>query len=182
LLYFGEEGFGWINGQGEQRSATPQFCGKPVIDVVAAGKSLYAITSEGLEIYSARLCQTGAVGIHAATCVTRTAGKLVVGGRHGLSVHDITDALYPKCRLLLDGIDVRRVARPLGSEAGTVLASLYDDSALLLNVAGSALQETAAFSKAPWFAGCLRLGNLLVRIGSNGSSLVISRFGASTAI
>lgn len=178
LLYFGEEGFGWIDRQGEQRSDQPRCCSKPIIDVTTAGRSLYAVAHAGLESYSAGLCQTGTVAIRGATCITRSAGKLIVGGRHGLSVYDNTDALQPKCGPAVDGISVKRVARPLGSEAGTILASLEDGSALLLNVAGSAIQETAAFAEAPWFDGCLRLGDLLVRIGSNGTSLDVSRFGA----
>jgi hypothetical protein len=182
LLHFGENGFGWIDGLTGQRSAPMRCCGKPIHNATSAGSSLYAVTDDGLEIYSTGLCQTGAVAIPDARCVTRTAGKLVVGGRHGLSVHDITEAYRPKCGPYLDGIDVRRVARPLGSESGSVLASLYDGSAVLLNIAGSEIQQTASFQQAPWFAGSLRLGDLLVRIGSNGRSLEISRFAASGVV
>ena len=182
LLYFGEEGFGWINAKGQQRTALPQCCNKPIVDAASAGKSLYAVTDEGLEIYSAGFCKLGAVAAPEATCVTRTSGKLVVGGRKGLCVHDITDAARLKCGQSLDDVDVKKVARPLGSEAGTVLASLYDGSALLLNIAGSKIHETAAFALAPWFDGALKLDDLLVRIGSNESSLEISRFAASTII
>lgn len=183
LLYFGEEGFGWINDRGEQQRATLSRCSsKPIVDVTSAGRSLYAVGEDRLEIYSAGLCLTASEPLHGARCVTRTAGKLVVGGRQGLCVHDITDALHPRCGPSLGGLDVKQVARPLGSEAGTILASLEDGSALLLNIASSAIQETAAFPQIPWFGGCLRLGELLVRIGSNGRSLDVGRFAAAGVV
>jgi hypothetical protein len=182
LLYFGDDGFGWIDSQGGQKPALPQCCSKPVSAAASAGKYLYTIADEGLEIYSTGLCKLGGVAIQDAACITRTANRLVIGGRHGLSVHDITDPLHPRCGPSLEKIAVKTVARPLGSEAGSVLASLYDGSALLLNVAESEIHETAAFSHAPWFAGALRLDDLLVRVGSNGSSLDINRFAASTIV
>lgn len=182
LLYFGEEGFGWLDGKGQQRSALPQCCSRPIVDAVSAGKQLCAVTDEGLEIYSAGLCKLGALAAPEATCVARTSGKLVVGGRKGLSVHDITNPARPKRGPQLDDVDVRKVARPLGSAAGTILASLYDGSALLLTIAGSEIDETAAFAQAPWFDGVLKLDDLLVRIGSNRSSLEIGRFAASGVV
>jgi hypothetical protein len=182
LLYFGEGGFGWIYANGQQRPALSQCCSKPIVDAAAAGASLYAITDEVLQIYSAGFCKLGAVAAPEATCVSRTAGKLVVAGRKGLSVHDITDAARPKCGPSLCDIDVQKVARPLGSEAGTILASLYDGSALLLNIAGTEIHKTAAFAKAPWFVGGLKLDDLLIRIGGNGRSVDINRFAASTIV
>jgi hypothetical protein len=182
LLYFGEDGFGWIDGLTGQRPAPTRCCAKPIHDVTSAGRSLYAVTDEGLDVYSPGLCQMGAVAIAGARCVTRTTGKLVVGGSQGLSVHDIAEGRRPKCGPSLDGMDVKRVARPLGSEAGSVLASLNDGSAVLLNIARSEIQQTASFPQAPWFANSLRLGDLLVRIGSNGRSLEISRFAASAVV
>ena len=82
----------------------------------------------------------------------------------------------------MEGIDVRGVIRPLGSEVGTILASLQDGSARLLRVAGNELEEAACFAQAPWFVGSARVGNVLVRIGKNGRSLDVSRFGDSQVI
>jgi hypothetical protein len=182
LLFFGEDGFGWINGQGERKPNTAECYPNPILDVTAAAHVFYAVTSEGLEIYSTRLCKANVIAFDGGKCLARTAGKLVVGGRRGLFVYDIEDALHPSCGPSLEGVDVRAATRPLGSEAGTILASLEDGSARLLRIAGSELEETARFAQAPWFVGCARLGDLLVRIGKDGRSLAVSLFGKSQVI
>lgn len=178
LLHFGDEGFGWIDAEG-RRSAPSHCCNKPVLDATPAGRSLYALVDTGLATFSASLCQTSLLPMEDARCLTRTAGKLVIGGRRGLSVRDVPAACHPQAGASLDGIDVKRVARPLGSGPGVILASLADGSARLLDVADSSVQETAAFRRSPWFDGSVRLRDVLIRIGSNGRSLDISRFAAS---
>jgi hypothetical protein len=182
VLFFGEDGFGWIDGQGERKPGAAECRANPILDAIAAAHVLYAVTSEGLEIYSTRLCKADAIAFDGGRCLARTAGKLVVGGHRGLFVYDTKDALHPRCGPSLKGIDVRAAMRPLGSEAGTILASLEDGSARLLRVAGSELEETASFAQAPWFVGNARLGELLVRIGKDGRSLDVSRFGESQVI
>lgn len=182
LLFFGEDGFGWIDGQGEHKPGAAECRANPILDATAAAHVLYAVTSEGLEIYSTRLCKADAMAFDGGRCLARTAGKLVVGGRRGLFVYDTKDALHPRRGPSLEGIDVRAAMRPLGYEAGTILASLEDGSARLLRVAGSELEETASFAQAPWFVGNARLGELLVRIGKDGRSLDVSRFGESQVI
>jgi len=182
LLFFGEDGFGWIDSQGERRPGPAPCHAHPILDAAAAAHLLYAITSDSLEVYSTRLCQVNAIAFDGGRCLARTAGKLVVGGSSGLYVYDTQDARRPECGPSLQGIDVKAVMRPLGSRAGTILALLEDGSARLLRVAGSEIEETATFAQAPWFVGSARLGDILVRIGQDKRSLDVSRFGDSQVI
>jgi hypothetical protein len=182
LLFFGEDGFGWIDNQGELKPCAAECRKNPILDATAATHVLYAVTNESLEIYSTRLCKAGALAFDGGRSLARTAGKLVVGGRRGLFVYDTEDAIRLTCGPFLEGIDVCAVKRPLGSEAGTILASLEDGSARILRVTGSELEETASFADPPWFVGNARMGNLLVRIGKDRISLDVSRFGKSQVI
>ncbi len=177
LLFFGEDGFGWIDGNGVRKQAVAGCQSLPILDAAASSKGLYALTKESLETYSTRLCKANEIAMDGCRSLARAPGKLVVGGRGGLFVYDTINPLYPISGPWLEGIDVRTVIRPLGYDAGTVLASLHDGSARLFYVAGYEIEETASFPESPWFVDSARMGELLLRIGKDRRSLDVSRFG-----
>jgi hypothetical protein len=182
LLFFGDDGFGWIDGQGRRTPSAAECCSNPILDATAAGQALYAVTAEGLEIYTASLCKAGAMAVKGGRSLVRMGRRLVVGGRKGLSLYDTEDPFHPGHEESVGDLDVRAVMRPMGTGAETILASLEDGSARLLRVTGDKFAETATYAQAPWFAGSVRMGELLVRIGSDGRSLDVSQFGHSEVI
>lgn len=54
---FGEDGFGWIDGQGVRKPNAASCQSTPILDAVASSNELYALTNDSLETYSTRLCK-----------------------------------------------------------------------------------------------------------------------------
>jgi hypothetical protein len=182
LLCFGDDGFSWIDDQGKRTPTAAECCGNPILDATDVGQALYAVTTEGLEIYATELCKAGVIAVKGGRSLVRMGRRLVVGGRKGLSLYDTGDPFHPSHQASVGDLDVRSVMRPMGTDADTILASLEDGSARLLRVTGDEIAETATYAQAPWFAGSIRMGELLVRIGTDGRSLDVSRFGQSEVI
>lgn len=178
LLVYGDFGFGWIDSQGRRPGASG--CEVPgIVDAAVAGDALYALTDEALEVYSPRLCRLRATRMEGARSLAITAGKIVIGGPRGVSVHDPVACQRESSWV---GGAVTGVARPLGVPEGSVLATLEDGSARLLRVTDGGLEEAARFPRTPWFVDAARVGDLLVTLGGNGATLDIRQFGATGAV
>jgi hypothetical protein len=182
LLHYGENGFGWIDREGNQRPYQAGCCVNPVLDAAIAGQLLYTITKEGLEIYSKNLCQIAMIHIEGAHSLVQTGGKLVIAGNCGIQIYDISEPRVPKMVSSREVIDIRSLTRPLGAAAGTVLAILKDGSARFFRFNDKTMDETAHFARAPWFTGSVRLNGLLLQPGQNGNSIDISKFGRTAVI
>ena len=102
----------------------------------------------------------------------RVGNRLVVGGAEGVSVVDLdASGLGAPRRFPLDGGAVVGLERRPRSDGGTVLATLDDGSARMLDVTPNGDVETRArYPNPPWFAGSARLGNVLVRVAGDGQS------------
>jgi hypothetical protein len=181
VLVFGENGFEWIDLRGE-RQAGPSSCETgSIIDAACSSRAFYSVTAEGLQVYSARLCKTSTIEIEGARSIALTTGIIIVGGRRGLSVFDANEPLQHR-NTCAEDLSVSRVLRPLGAQPGTILAVLKNGSARLFQISRGDPKEIARFKEVPWFADSTRLGDLLLRIGRDRSSLVISRFGEARLV
>jgi hypothetical protein len=184
LLHYGEDGFGWIDSEGNQRPHQAGCCANPILDAAVTGQLLYAITKEGLEIYSKSLCRIASVNVKGVHSLVQTGGKLVIAGMRCIYVYDIREPRVPKMVSSHEGIDIRirSLIRPLGAAAGTVLAILEDGSGRFFQFHDKTMEETAHFSRVPWFTGSVRFNGLLVQPGQNRNSIDISKFGRTAVI
>jgi hypothetical protein len=182
LLHYGDNGFGWIDRDGGEQPHSSGCCVNPILNAAVRGRVLYAITGEGLEIYSKKLCRIALVRIEGAHALAQTGGKLVIAGACGIYIYDTSEPHRPRMVSSHEDIPIRSLTRPLGAGAGTVLAILEDGSARLFQFHGKKLEEMAYFSQAPWFTGSVRLNGLLLKPGQNGSSIDISKFGGTAVI
>ena len=177
LLFFGDEGFGQIDRHGRQTTVTMDCSPAPVLDAEGNAMGIYTITSNELIIYSIGLCKMSSTSLERCRSLLLAGGKLVVGGKDGLRVYDISDLRQPASVTFLEGLNVTKVLRSPLMEPGGFLAILEDGTAKSFWWNGEQLIETASYNQAPWFAESLRISGMLVRIGEGRARLDLYRFG-----
>jgi hypothetical protein len=143
---------------------------------------LYALTEQGLEIYSKQLVRTGTVEMPGNRKVARVGGKLALGGRDGLSIYDLREIFQPVCDTVSDCLDGMRVERFVTREQNRLLALMEDGTAKSIQWTENGLQETATYGQIPWFAESIRLGTLVVMPGKDRTRLELYRYGATNVI
>jgi hypothetical protein len=182
VMAYGREGLVRVD-QGGLHRATVDSCVMPnVLSAAAAGDVFYALTDAALEVYDGRLCRLGRApleGSHdAARSIACAGSALAIGGLEGLAVFDSHDPMTPQRRAKAQ-IAVRRLSTPpmrTGFDAA-VVAELEDGSACLLLLDDHDIEEVARYPVSPWFTGCVRLGDLLIRPDSSGAGLELLSIG-----
>jgi hypothetical protein len=88
LLVFGKEGVECIDRSG-RRSGTVAKCElSSILDAAGDRQALYALTDEGVDVYSKRLCRIGAVPLEGGQCLARVGRTFVAGARRGLTIFE----------------------------------------------------------------------------------------------
>ncbi|HUI85660.1 MAG TPA: hypothetical protein VLY21_00700 [Nitrososphaerales archaeon] len=181
LILYGEEGLRMVDNEGRIVTVTEECQAEGVVTAAAGSQLVYAASSREIGVYSPRLCKLGAVQAQDIRSLVQVGGRLVAAGPRGLAVYDLSDPGRPALEAMHEMGRVSRLTRPLAGEPASFLALSDDGSAKLMRLATrkGQLEELAKFPRAPWFADAVRLGNTLVTIGEDGSSLEIGRFGPS---
>lgn len=183
LLVFGDEGVELIDRAGERRTAAGECALGAVRDAAGDGRALCALTGEGVEFYSARLCRTGLAPVDGGRSLARVAGRLVVGGARGLT---LLEPRNPERGLreglpLLEDVCVAVVRPTPPGEAGSFVATFDDGTSGLFRLSGEDAEQIARFPGTPWYAEAVRLGALLARPGVDRRSVDFYRFGESSS-
>ena len=179
LLAYGEHGFSWIDEAGRMRAHETE-CEFGAIRAAAIGaKDVYALCGNSAAVLSHALCRRGEIPADGVSSLAVTADRLVLGGGNGVATRTLSRSRHDA---FWHGGEVREVRRPIGYEAGTILATLRDGSARLLRLEEHGIEEIASYPVAPWFARAARIGNLLLTAGPDAQTLILHQFGESTAI
>jgi hypothetical protein len=182
LLVFGQEGVEWIDRSG-RRSGTVAKCElSSILDAAGDRQALYALTDEGVDVYSKRLCRIGAVPLEGGQCLARVGRTLVAGARRGLTIFETAKPRHLRGERFLEDTSVRAARSTLVGEAGTFVVVPEDGTAQLLRFNQERLEEIARYSGTPWFIETVRLGDCMVKIGADRMSLDTYRFGESSVI
>jgi hypothetical protein len=178
LVYFGDEGIGAIDRRGRRQTAAPaDGAAGPVLDAAADPDWLYALTAQGLDVYSRDFRKQGAVTMDGGRSVVRVGHSLAVGGEYGVGLFDTAAAPGPRRTSQFDDVQGTSVLHPLPMEPGSFLATLADGTAKSFQPSEGSLEETAGYARTPWFAESIRLGTVLVTIGEGRAKLDLYRFG-----
>jgi hypothetical protein len=97
-------------------------------------------------------------------------------------VFDTANPRCPQGERFLEDTSVSAVRPTLGGEAGSFVVVPEDGTARLLRFNQGRPEEIARYSGTPWFIETVRLGDLLVKIGVDRTSLDIYGFGESSVI
>jgi hypothetical protein len=182
LLVFGREGLDWIDRSG-RRDAFPAGCGPaPVLDAAASRQELYALTAESLEIYSGRLCRLKTIPLAGGCSIVRVGSSLVVGGEQRLNVIEWGDNCRTQNETFIGDGKISAVKPVLAGEAGSFVTEMEDGTARIFRLHQGCPEEIARYSEMPWFLGSVRLGDLLIKIGTDRMSLDVYRFGESKVL
>jgi len=179
ILLFGDGGLQLRDRTGRIVMASSCCEATAVIDAVVSGKWIFALSGHELHVYTPYLCRARSIPLEHGHSAVLVNGKLAVGAAERIHVYDIGDQFVLRQTSSLKVPHLVGVSRPFGAEAGTLLATREDGSALLLSLGADGLQEDAVFPQKPWFDGAVRVGPILVRRAPTDSSLEISRFGPS---
>jgi hypothetical protein len=177
LLAFGPDGFVSIDSDAAMKSIGPECESDAVMDAIAGAGVVYVLTSEALEVRTLRLCRMSGSPVAGGRSMIRAGRRLVVGGRNGLAMYDISEANRPRLETSRDDLNVTALALPPEEHANALLAVLEDRSARILSLHEGRLHETATYSRGPWFADSVRLGRLVVRVGADRLHLNVGLFG-----
>jgi len=79
-------------------------------------------------------------------------------------------------------MEIRELRRESGAPGNEFTALLEDASAHSFRFSNKELQETARYPEPPWFANTMIIGGVVVAIGSSGTTLEVSRLGASATL
>jgi hypothetical protein len=181
LLVYGDGGFYAVASFSRLRPAGRGCDPQLVIDAVAGSDVLYAITTEGLEVFSPQLCRIALTELHpAARTMLRLGNYLLTGGSSGLTVFSMRDRHKPHPQHTLNGLPVTSLALYPAASGGFV-AGLEDGSARLFQLEDGYPVEYGHFSRPPWFASAVRIGRVIgdisedrfsIRLAVRGESLV----------
>ncbi len=177
LLVFGRDGFVSIASDSILTSVGPNCEPYPVVDVVVGSSVAYVLTDATLEVRSPRLCLMSGFPFDGGSCVAQLGRRLIVGGRAGITVYDVSDERRPCLETSQGELDVTSIVIPPDGPADSILAILADGSARMFTISDGRLRESAIYSGTPWFAKSLRIGNLFVQVGSGRLHLKISTIG-----
>jgi hypothetical protein len=179
LLGFGSEGFVSMT---THRVLRPGCCSnaEAITDAIAGPGVLYALGSNGLQIYSPSLQLVGQVPVAAGRRLLRVGRTLIADGAGGMAIFDITQPLSPKQVGAWDGLNVTDLFSPPDVGGRCVVALLATGPAQLFELAvDGTLNSRATYPQVPWFAGSARLGGLLVRLAPGNTTIQVSAFGQS---
>lgn len=182
LLIFGQEGVEWIDRTGQRNAASANCDLRLILDATGDRQALYALTKEGLNIYSKRLCRIGAVPIEGSCSIARVGKKIVIGGQRGLAVFDTENLHSPQGERFVEDMRVSAVRSTLMGDADSFVAVLEDGNARLFRFNQGYPEEIGRYSGTPWFMETVRLGGRIVKIGVDRRCLDIYRFGDSSII
>ena len=179
LLAFGEEGFTWLERL-ERNNGRDLPCETiTVADAAADARVLYALSDNGVAVYSRRLCRIGELPLEGGTSLLRVSKKLIVGGKRGLAVFDVSNPRRPERHATVGNVHIAALAFTPPGETGTFVAMGADESARVFRLNGEQVVEMSHSRRVPWFARTVRVGETLVRIGKDHRNLEMFRFGAS---
>jgi hypothetical protein len=182
LLAYGDDGMAWLDSSGVNAQGCDCGCAEqPVFHNVAAARGhLYAATSRGLEVFSARLRRRVVIPLERVRCVAQTGNTLVVGGKTGLTVFHLEDPSRPEREEHYGAGSVANLVAPPGSSGHQLLVMFEEGPSELLDFGVQGKPQLAStLPVSPWYVGAARVGNFLLRPGSDLSSVVVSYFGKS---
>ncbi|MFO0889697.1 MAG: hypothetical protein U0790_11230 [Isosphaeraceae bacterium] len=180
LIAYGGDGFTRIDGSG--RGASPiGSCGDgPVLDAAADRDSLYALNDRGLTVYSARFCRTGRVRLEGARSLARIDGRLVIGGRRGLVVATPGEGRRPALDASHEDGSFVTIRAGLQAEPGSFLALTEEGDTILFRLDDGGPEEVGSIPGRAWTLDTVRLGDVLVSPGPDGTHLDVRRLGESS--
>ena len=177
LLYSGKNGFGWINNQG-QLNSIPKGCESiPILDAAIEYQKLYAVTNDGLEVYSGSLCKIDMEKIKGCKSILKLDDNILIGGEFGLRMYKGSNIHELIAEYNITGKSISNILRPLGLKYNEFLVLLKDRTAKSFQIIDDKFEETVNFSKTPWFADSIRIGRYLLKIGTGRRSIDILQFG-----
>lgn len=167
LLVYGDGGFYAVANSSGLRPAGRGCDPRLVIDAVAGRDVLYAITADGLEVFSPQLCRVSLTELHhEERAVLRLGNYLLTGGPGGLSVFSMRDRHKPHRQHTLDGLPVTGLAL-YPAASGGFAAVLEGGSARLFQLEDGYPVEYGHFSRVPWFASAVRIGRVIADISED---------------
>ena len=166
LLAYGDEGMQWCNYSNNNRNNTECIC-TPIKDVAAHERNLYAITTEGLHVYSARLCQVAFVKAQDTESIIVLGDKLVMGGKRGLTITNRKD--LQNCHIYMDELNIINLRAANAGEPGLFIAQLADGTAKAFRLSDDAPEVVSDFAEATWQSNAVRLGDLIVKVANDNS-------------
>ena len=178
MLLFGEDGLEVIDSAGARIWSSAK-CGCEPQDVIAAAVGsgwVYAVLREAMHIYTPRLNLVRTMPLDGCRSAVLVSGKLVLAGRNGLSLYDVSQPDDPRPTETDDAVAIVRLEMPLDANPGTFLATGDDGSIRLLRLDGSRFQRRPGFRNDLGLPARCASG-VLIRTAVDGTSLEIRRFG-----
>jgi hypothetical protein len=166
LLAYGNQGMEFC---GNRKLQTANAC-TPVKDVAASRDNLYAVTREGISVYSAKLCKVAAYNLEGAQSILLIGNKIIVGGDDGLSVIEGDNFHHPK-KFKDDG-NITSLRPAFAFEPGLFVAQLSDGTAKAFAFEDGRPQVVADYSQLPWHTSTVKAGDLLLRISQHDNSVL----------
>src|SRR5881409_1642649 len=72
-----------------------------------------------LLLYSKLLCRIGTIPVEEGTSIIRVGSNLVMGGRQGITVFDLSNPRHPQSNRFMENISVTALGSPLGKKTGS---------------------------------------------------------------
>ena len=175
LLAYGDEGMQWCN-HGNNNRNNPNGCVcTPIKEVAAHERSLYAITAEGIQVYSASLCPVVSTKIEHAESIIALGDKLIIGGKRGLTIAHRKDLTH--CHRHLDDLDITNLRVAFAGEPGLFIAQLADGTAKAFRLSENAPEVVSDYAEAPWHSNAISLGDLVVKMANGHSAFDLYQVG-----
>jgi hypothetical protein len=175
LLAYGDEGMQWCNyGNHNRNESTESLC-TPIKNVAAHQRNLYAITSDGLRVYSARLCQIASAKAEHAESVISLGDKLILGGKRGFTIMNRKDLKH--CSSYMDNLEIASLRATFAGEPGLFVAQLTDGTAKSFRLSGDAPEIVSDFNDAPWRSNSISLGQLIIKLAIDNRGFDLYRVG-----
>jgi hypothetical protein len=174
LLAYGDEGLQWCNN-GNKRNKNPAGLCRAAKDVAAYQRTLYAITHEGIQVYSARMCQVASAEVEHAESIIALGDKLIIGGRRGLTIADRHDLTH--CHHHMSELCVTNLRAAFAGEPGLFVAQLADGTAKSFRIRNDAPEVVSEFAEAPWYSNAMILRDLTVKLANENNAFDLYRVG-----
>jgi hypothetical protein len=174
LLAYGDEGLQWCNN-GNNRNENPAGSCSPINDAAAYQRNLYAITHEGIRVYSASMCAVASAKAEHAESIIALGDKLIIGGRRGLTIADRLDLTH--CHHHPDELSVTNLRAAFAGEPGLFIAQLANGTARSFRLRDDAAEIVSEFAEAPWHSDAVILGDLTVKLANENNAFDLYRVG-----
>jgi hypothetical protein len=183
LLIYGVEGAIRVDRNGRSLAVVNQCAFAPILDFAASSGFLYAVLPNGVETWSrSNLCRVSQTLQEGSRMLLPVDGKLIVAGA-GLAIYDLRDPSQPRHEFsACADMQIRELRRESGAPGNEFTALLEDGFAHSFRLSNKELQEAARYPEPPWFASTMIIGSAVVAIGSSGTTLEVSRLGASAIL